>query len=402
MFLETAMNNEDIKILIVGVGGGGGNAVNRMIEEQIKGVDYIVANTDYQALQHSLSESRIQLGEKLTKGLGAGAKPEIGKKAAEESYEKIKEELVGAQMIFVAAGMGGGTGTGASPIIAKVAKEIGALTVGIVTMPFKFEGTKKKKMAEDGLEELKKNVDSIIVIPNDKILEISPKGITFEEALKKGNEILKNSVKGITDIIKLNGIINTDFADVKTVMENKSLCHMGFGRAKGDNKALEATKLATVSHLSETSIWHAKDLLVNVTSSESITMDDIYAIGDYVREAIGEDEDFASDNVIVGSVFSDEIGDEVSVVIIATGIDENGQQLNTNRSQGSVKEVHQKEVHQESKVEKSYLQSNTDDLDIDNDLDIEPDNIQSISEITTDRKPTELKIPPFLKSTGRK
>lgn len=185
-------------------------------------------------------------------------------------------------------------------------------------------------------------------------------------------------------------------------MENKSLCHMGFGRAKGDNKALEATKLATVSHLSETSIWHAKDLLVNVTSSESITMDDIYAIGDYVREAIGEDEDFASDNVIVGSVFSDEIGDEVSVVIIATGIDENGQQLNTNRSQGSVKEVHQKEVHQESKVEKSYLQSNTDDLDIDNDLDIEPDNIQSISEITTDRKPTELKIPPFLKSTGRK
>lgn len=402
MFLETKLNNENIKIVIVGVGGGGGNAVNRMIEDQIQGVEYIVANTDYQALQHSLAENKIQLGEKLTKGLGAGAKPEIGKKAAEESYDIIKEELTGAQMVFVAAGMGGGTGTGASPIVAKIAKELGALTIGIVTTPFEFEGSKKRRMSDEGLEELQKNVDSMIVIPNDKIFEICPKGTTFDEALKKGNEVLKKGVQSITDIIKVEGIINVDFADVRTVMTNAGgVCHMGFGKAKGENRALEAVKLATISPLLDTSIRYAKNVLVNITASEgNLSHNDVKTIGDYIKEFIGEDDNFEIDNYIPGSAYSDELGEDISVVIIATGMEEFNDDFDFDMEDIETKIS----SNTKNTVDKSFVSADTHDLDIDNDIDNEESKIQDISEITKrERKNnSELNIPSFLKNIGRK
>ena len=394
IYLETGMSNEEVRILIIGVGGGGGNAINRMIEDEVQGVEYVVANTDYQALQNSLAENKIQLGEKLTKGLGAGAKPEIGKKAAEESYDKIKEELTGVNMVFIAAGMGGGTGTGAAPVIAKISKELGALTVGIVTLPFNFEGSKKKAMALEGLEELKKNVDSIIILPNDKIFEVSPKGTTMDEAFKKGNEVLKKGVKGITDIIKVNGIINPDFADVRTVMEDKGICHMGFGRAKGENRAIEAAKMAITSPLLDTSVEKASHLLVSITATkESMKIEEFNAIGEFIREAVGEDDGHLADNIIVGNSYLDEMGEELSVSIIATGID---------RKDEKVVDINQAKVQKQ--VEKSFnIKASTQDLDIDDELQTSKDDI-NITEIDkVEKKQTqELDIPDFLKNLGKR
>lgn len=398
MDFETVKSNADRRIVIVGVGGGGGNAVNRMVEDGIDGVEYVTANTDNQALVSTLAETKIQLGEKLTGGTGAGARPEIGRKAAEESYDKIKEELKGSDMIFVTAGMGGGTGTGAAPIIAQIAKEVEALTIGIVTTPFKFEGAKKKETAEKGLEELKKYLDAIIVIPNDKILEISPKGTTLVDAFKRGNEVLKKGVKGIVDIIKKEGMINIDFADVQTVMKNNGscqVCHMGFGVAKGENRALDAAKSAITSPLLETSISKAKNVLVNITSTiESAVIEDLDNVGNFIIEAIGECNEFSVSHNIVGYTFDESMEEELSVIVIATGIEEDGMQMTSNQS-----------VSQ--RIEKTFNSSNTtsnsnsDSKTIDSLFNTGA--IQDIEEI----KPTKdsnfgLDIPDFLKVNRKK
>ena len=345
MDFETVKSNADRRIVIVGVGGGGGNAVNRMVEDGIDGVEYVTANTDNQALVSTLAETKIQLGEKLTGGTGAGARPEIGRKAAEESYDKIKEELKGSDMIFVTAGMGGGTGTGAAPVIAQIAKEVEALTIGIVTTPFKFEG-----------------------------------------------------VKGIVDIIKKEGMINIDFADVQTVMKNNGscqVCHMGFGVAKGENRALDAAKSAITSPLLETSISKAKNVLVNITSTiESAVIEDLDNVGNFIIEAIGECNEFSVSHNIVGYTFDESMEEELSVIVIATGIEEDGMQMTSNQS-----------VSQ--RIEKTFNSSNTtsnsnsDSKTIDSLFNTGA--IQDIEEI----KPTKdsnfgLDIPDFLKVNRKK
>ncbi|MBS6062577.1 cell division protein FtsZ [Criibacterium bergeronii] len=393
MELAQDIKDESAKILIIGVGGGGGNAVNRMIEDDIKGVEYIVANTDNQALHNSKCDNVLQLGEKLTRGLGAGSKPEVGKKAAEETAELIKEQVSKFDMVFVTAGMGGGTGTGAAPVVASIAKEAGALTVGVITLPFQFEGRNKHKVAIEGLEELKKNVDSIMVIPNDKILEICPKGTSLADAFKKGNEVLAKTVKSITDLITSNGLINLDFADIRTVMENKGVCHVGFGTAKGENRAIEAAKQAITSPLLETSIERATDILVNVAATkDSFTIEEFGLIGDFIRDAMGENDEHESDHVITGSSYSDELGDELSLVIIATGID----------SVIKRKTVNVDDI--KTGVVNRITRPSLDDLDID--LDLNDDNskntIQNIDEVKEKNAKVSLEIPDFLKKNRRK
>ncbi len=315
---DVSTNDSKEKIRIVGVGGGGGNAVNRMINAGIVGVEYIAVNTDSQALNKSEAESKLQIGAKLTRGLGAGANPEVGQKAAEESIEDIKNALDGTDMIFITAGMGGGTGTGASPVVARVAKELGILTVGIVTKPFVFEGPQKMKKADKGIEELKKNVDTLIVIPNDRILEISSKDTKMEDAFEMANEVLKQGVKGITDIIKVPGLINVDFADVRTTMLDRGIAHMGTGKAKGENRAIEAAKAAIHSPLLETTVRGAKAVLLNVTASkDSFTIHEFNEASKFITEAVNREDS----DIIVGTAYSDVEGDEISITVIATGFD---------------------------------------------------------------------------------
>ena len=265
--LEIKTNDAEsaARIIVVGVGGAGNNAVNRMIDEQIDGVDFIGVNTDKQALQLCKAPKLLQIGEKLTKGLGAGAKPEIGEKAAEESAEEIAAAIKGADMVFVTCGMGGGTGTGAAPVVAKLAKEMGILTVGVVTKPFRFEARTRMSNALGGIERIKENVDTLIVIPNDKLLEIVDRRTTMPEALKKADEVLQQAVQGITDLINLPAIINLDFADIQTVMKDKGIAHIGIGEGKGDDKALAAVKMAVESPLLETTITGATDVILNVS-----------------------------------------------------------------------------------------------------------------------------------------
>ena len=315
---DISTNDSKEKIRIVGVGGGGGNAVNRMIHAGIVGVEYIAVNTDSQALNKSEAESKLQIGEKLTRGLGAGANPEIGQKAAEESVEDIKNSLDGTDMIFITAGMGGGTGTGAAPVVARIAKELNILTVGIVTKPFFFEGPQKMKKAEKGIDELKKNVDTLIVIPNDRILEICSKDTKMEDAFEMANEVLKQGVKGITDIIKVPGLINVDFADVRTTMLDRGIAHMGTGKAKGENRALEAAKAAIHSPLLETTVKGAKAVLLNVTASkDTFTIHEFNEASKFITEAVNRDDS----EIIVGTAYSEDAGDEISITVIATGFD---------------------------------------------------------------------------------
>lgn len=314
--MSTNENHEIIKI--VGVGGGGGNAVNRMINAEIFGVEYIVANTDIQALHRSEAETKIQLGEKLTRGLGAGANPEIGQKAAEESLDEIKRCLEGTDMVFITAGMGGGTGTGAAPVFAKAAKESGILTVGIVTKPFSFEGPQKMKKADKGIEELKKMVDTLIVIPNDRILDISEKNTTMDQSFEMANEVLKEGVKGITDVIKAPGLINVDFADIRTTMLNRGIAHMGTGRAKGENRAIEAAKAAIHSPLLETSVKGAKAVLLNIAGTkETITMHEFVDASNFIREAVDKEDA----EIIIGTAYSEDAGEYLSITVIATEFD---------------------------------------------------------------------------------
>ena len=304
------------RILVVGVGGAGNNAVNRMVEENIAGVEFLGVNTDSQALKMCNSHRLLQIGEKLTQGLGAGAVPEIGEKAAEESAETIATAIKGAHMVFVTCGMGGGTGTGAAPVIAKIAKEQGALTVGIVTKPFRFEARKRMENAIGGIEKLKQNVDTLIVIPNDKLLDIVDRRTSMADALKKADEVLQQGVRGITDLINVPSLINLDFADVRTVMQDKGVAHLGIGMASGDDKAVEAVKLAVNSPLLETTIQGASDLIVNI--SGDISLYDAYDAVEYVRDITGDEV-----NLIMGARDDAREADTCTVTVFATGIDEN-------------------------------------------------------------------------------
>ena len=315
--IKTNESEAAAKIIVVGVGGGGNNAVNRMIDEQIAGVEFIAINTDKQALQLAKAPTLMQIGDKLTKGLGAGAKPEIGEKAAEESEEEISAALKGADMVFVTCGMGGGTGTGATPVVARIAKEQGALTVGVVTKPFRFESKTRMNNALAGIEKLKENVDTLIVIPNDKLLEVVDRRTTMPDALKKADEVLQQGIQGITDLINVPSLINLDFADVQTVMLDKGIAHIGIGYGKGDDKALEAVKEAVSSPLLETTIAGASHVIINI--SGDITLMDASDAAEYVQELAGEEA-----NIIFGAMYDDTKTDEATITVIATGLHNTG------------------------------------------------------------------------------
>ena len=314
--LEIKINEADnaARILVIGVGGAGNNAVNRMIDESIVGVEFIGINTDKQALQFCKAPTAMQIGEKLTKGLGAGAKPEIGEKAAEESSEELAQAMKGADMVFVTCGMGGGTGTGAAPVVAKIAKDMGILTVGVVTKPFRFEAKTRMSNAIAGIERLKESVDTLIVIPNDRLLEIVDRRTTMPDALKKADEVLQQAVQGITDLINVPGLINLDFADVQTVMTDKGIAHIGIGKAKGDEKALDAVKQAVSSPLLETTIEGASHVIINI--SGDISLIEANEAASYVQEMAGDEA-----NIIFGAMYDETAQDEASITVIATGLD---------------------------------------------------------------------------------
>ncbi len=310
------MSNEaesSAKIIVIGVGGAGNNAVNRMVEETIGGVEFVGVNTDKQALTLCKAPTVLQIGEKITKGLGAGAQPEVGQKAAEESIEDVKQLMEGADMVFVTCGMGGGTGTGAAPVIAAAAKEMGILTVGVVTKPFRFEAKTRMNNALAGIENLKKSVDTLIVIPNDKLLEIVDRRTTMPEALRKADEVLQQAVQGITDLINLPALINLDFADVQTVMTDKGIAHIGIGEARGDDKAMEAVQQAVSSPLLETTIKGATHVIINI--SGDISLMDANDAASYVQELTGDDA-----NIIFGAMYDDSVADYARITVIATGL----------------------------------------------------------------------------------
>ncbi len=314
--LEIGINEVEAaaKIIVVGVGGAGNNAVNRMVDEGITGVEFIGINTDKQALKLCKAPTVFQIGEKLTKGLGAGAQPEVGEKAAEENIEEIKEMLSGADMVFVTCGMGGGTGTGAAPVVAKLAKEKGILTVGVVTKPFRFEAKTRMNNAIVGIEKLKENVDTLIVIPNDKLLEIVDRRTSMPDALKKADEVLQQAVQGITDLINVPALINLDFADVKTVMTDRGVAHIGIGSAKGDDKAAEAVRIAVTSPLLETTISGAEQIIINISGDIGLMEADEAAT--YVQQMAGDQA-----NIIFGVRYDENMVDECVITVIATGLE---------------------------------------------------------------------------------
>ncbi|EOT51365.1 MULTISPECIES: cell division protein FtsZ [Enterococcus] len=320
--------NEGAVIKVIGVGGGGGNAVNRMIEENVKGVEFITVNTDVQALKNSKAETVIQLGPKYTRGLGAGSQPEVGEKAAEESEQLIRESLEGADMVFITAGMGGGTGTGAAPIVASIAKELGALTVGVVTRPFTFEGPKRGRFAAEGIAKLKENVDTLLIISNNRLLEVVDKKTPMLEAFREADNVLRQGVQGISDLITAPGYVNLDFADVKTVMENQGTALMGIGVATGEERVVEATKKAISSPLLETSIDGAEQVLLNITGGMDMTLFEAQDASDIVASAASGDV-----NIILGTSINEELGDEIRVTVIATGIDPTKKDVRSARTQ---------------------------------------------------------------------
>ncbi|MDU3705959.1 MAG: cell division protein FtsZ [Veillonella sp.] len=301
-------------IKVIGVGGGGNNAVNRMVESELKGVQFLSVNTESQVLELSKADVTIQIGEKVTKGLGAGANPQIGEAAAQESREDIIKALEGADMVFVTAGMGGGTGTGAAPVVAECAKEVGALTVGVVTKPFAFEGKRRRAAAEKGIEFLTQKVDTIIVIPNDKLLQVVDKKCSLSDAFGKADDVLRQGIKGISDLIQIPGLINLDFADVKTIMTEQGEALMGIGLATGENRAADAAKMAINSPLLETSIDGAKGILLNISGSANLSLFEINEAAEIISDAADPDA-----NIIFGSVIDESLGDSVQVTVVATG-----------------------------------------------------------------------------------
>ncbi len=313
-FEEAAARNAHMKV--VGVGGGGGNAVNRMIDEDLEGVDFISVNTDAQALKHSKSQLKIQIGKKLTRGLGAGARPEIGRQAMEESRDEVRRVLESADLVFVTAGMGGGTGTGAAPIIAEMAREMGALTIGVVTRPFLFEGKKRMRQAEQGLAELRRTADTVIVVPNERLLSVVGKGTSFRDALKKADEVLLHATRGISDLIHVTGEVNVDFADVRTVMASRGPALMGTGYGQGENRAVDAAQEAISSPLLDNvSINGAQGVLINITGGMDLTIDEVTTIASIIQEGAGEEAE-----IIFGAVHAPELEGEVRVTVIATGL----------------------------------------------------------------------------------
>ncbi len=334
------------KIKVIGVGGGGGNAVNRMIETGVKGVEFIVANTDLQVLNNSKADVKIQIGASLTDGLGAGAKPEIGKEAAVESKKEIEEALSGADMVFITCGMGGGTGTGAAPVIAEIAQSLGALVVAIVTKPFSFEGRKRMENAHAGLEALKEHVDTLIVIPNDRLREIIDKSTPMLEAFKEVDNVLRRGVQSISDLIAVVGLVNLDFADVKAVMENSGNAIIGIGIGIGEDRAIEAAKQAVSSPLLETSIEGATDAIINITGGVNLTLFEAEQAAEVVRSASNTDI-----NTIFGSVINENLTDEVIVTVIATGFDKKSQPLYNNVQNTTRKPIKEVEVMESEEVE---------------------------------------------------
>ena len=318
-------NNEDnnvtmmdgtATIKVIGVGGAGNNAVNRMIEADIKGVDFIAVNTDRQALQISKAKTKIQIGEKITRGLGAGANPDIGAQAAEESKAEVAEVLRGADMVFVTAGMGGGTGTGAAPIVAQAAKEMGILTIGVVTKPFTFEGKKRLSQAERGVESLKGKVDTLVVIPNDKLLQIIDRKTSIVEAFKMADDVLRQGVQGISDLIAIPGLVNLDFADVKTIMLNTGMAHMGVGRASGENRAEDAAKQAVQSPLLETSIEGARGVIINITGGTNLGLHEVNTAAELIQRSVDPEA-----NIIFGAVIDESLDEDIIITVIATGFE---------------------------------------------------------------------------------
>jgi cell division protein FtsZ len=314
---EMDMNIDQVaRIKVVGVGGGGNNAVNRMIEDGVQGVEFIAVNTDAQALNLSKAEIKMQIGTNLTRGLGAGANPEIGRKAVEESQKQLEEVLKGADMVFVTAGMGGGTGTGAAPAIAQIAKKLGSLTIGVVTLPFSFEGKKRAVNAEKGIELMKEAVDTLIIVPNDRLLQIVDKKTPMVQAFREADNVIRQGVQGISDLIAVPGLINLDFADVKTIMSNQGTALMGIGVAKGEDRAIEAAKKAISSPLLETSIDGAQGVLMNITGSRNISLFEVQEAADIV--ASNTDQEL---NMIFGSIINESLADEIMITVIATGFD---------------------------------------------------------------------------------
>src|SRR5574344_1407763 len=313
---ENTMMDGTATIKVIGVGGAGTNAVNRMVDSGIRGVDFIAVNTDRQALLLSKAPQRIQIGEKITRGLGAGANPDIGAQAAEESKAEIAEVLRGSDMVFVTAGMGGGTGTGAAPIIAATAKEMGILTIGVVTKPFTFEGKKRLSQAERGVESLKGKVDTLVVIPNDKLLQIIDRRTSIVEAFKMADDVLRQGVQGISDLIAVPGLINLDFADVKTIMLNTGMAHMGVGRASGENRAEDAAKQAIQSPLLETSIEGARGVIINITGGNDLGLHEANTAAELIQRSVDPEA-----NIIFGVVTDESLGDEIQITVIATGFE---------------------------------------------------------------------------------
>lgn len=332
-------------IKVIGCGGGGSNAVNRMIVEGLKNVEFIAINTDKQALMLSNANQKIQIGEKLTKGLGAGANPEIGKKAAEESREEITASVKGANMVFITAGMGGGTGTGAAPIVAEIAKSMDILTVGVVTKPFPFEGKRRMRHAEMGIATLKEKVDTLVIIPNERLLNMADKKTTLLDSFKLADEVLRQGVQAISDLITITGVINADFADIKAVMLNKGLAHMGVGFGKGDTRTQDAVKQAISSPLLETSIDGATDVIINFTGGADLGALEVYDAADVVREAVDPDA-----NIIVGAVIDETLTEEIRITVIATGFESENNAIANSLVEESKKQPVQETVKAEPEV----------------------------------------------------
>ena len=321
-----AMKDGTATIKVIGVGGAGNNAVNRMLDLGIKNVDFIAVNTDRQALQKSKANTKIQIGEKITRGLGAGANPDVGAQSAEESKQEITEVLRGADMVFVTAGMGGGTGTGAAPTVAGLAKEMGILTIGVVTKPFTFEGKKRLAQAERGIESLKGKVDTLIVIPNDKLLQVIDRKTSMAEAFMMADDILRQGVQGISDLITVTGAINLDFADVKTIMQNKGMAHMGIGFASGENKAEDAAKQAIQSPLLETTIEGARGVIINVTGGVDLGLQEVNTAAELIQRSVDPEA-----NIIFGTVVDESMNDEIQITVIATGFEDQNEISNSGK-----------------------------------------------------------------------
>lgn len=397
------MYNENISqicnIKVIGVGGGGNNAVNRMVNANIKSAEFIAVNTDKQALLMSKAQHRVQIGEKLTRGLGAGADPEVGVKAAEESREMLVEVLKDTDLVFITAGMGGGTGTGAAPIIASIAKELGALTIAVVTKPFVFEGKRRMDNAEKGIKELKGVVDTLVVIPNDKLLKIVPKGTPIIEAFRTADDVLRQGIQGISDLIVTPSLINLDFADVKTIMKNKGLAHMGIGRGKGDNRTIEAVRQAVSSPLLETTIEGATGIILNIKGGLDLTLEEVYESAALVKEVVDP-----TCNIIFGSGIDETMEDEVEITVIATGF--SGATLSDDMKE----EVKRTVVTDTEKAENfihSDMGANSRVFNIDNnssqDEDVEEEKVEEQPKTMTSHvEVDDSNIPPFLRKMKNK